>query len=129
MADVSRAITELDTKNSQSTSATQSLPFKDKLVKENLDSTLEFLNSFEKKYLSEIRISYDCIVFETAEGWMAVIDTTDNGDLENAILISEFSKTHEVANIHDYYLISINVHDDGNVLEIVGMCCKFDKLV
>ena len=47
------------------------------------------------------------------------------GDLENALHIGEYTKTQEIKNVDDYLSISINVHDEGNVLEIVGMCCKF----
>ena len=46
------------------------------------------------------------------------------GDLENAVLIGEYNDTHEMKNLDDYLSISINVHDEGNTLEIVGMCCK-----
>lgn len=27
--------------------------------------------------------------------------------------------------IHDYLSVSVNVHDDGDVVEFVGMCCKY----
>lgn len=51
------------------------------------------------------------------------------GDLENAVIIGEYSKTHEVKNIDSYLSVSVNVHDEGNVLEIVGMCCKYMETV
>lgn len=46
------------------------------------------------------------------------------GDLENALHLGEYSKTHEIKNVDDFFSISMNVHDNGDVLEIVGMCCK-----
>lgn len=46
------------------------------------------------------------------------------GNLDKAIILGEYSLTHEVGSIDDFLTISVNVHDDGNVLEIVGICCK-----
>lgn len=91
------------------------------MAKENIDGVTEFLNSYDKKY-SEIKTSFDCILFNSNEGWFAVIDLSESGDLEKALVIREYSKHHEVKNIDEFLSISINVHDDGNVLEIVGMC-------
>jgi tripeptidyl-peptidase II len=45
--------------------------------------------------------------------------------MEKAVVVGEYSKTHEMAKIDEFFSISINVHDNGNALEIVGMCCKF----
>lgn len=39
--------------------------------------------------------------------------------------MGEYSVTHEVASLDGFLTISINVHDEGNVLEIVGICCKY----
>lgn len=47
------------------------------------------------------------------------------GNLDKAIVLGEYSLTHEVASIDGFLTISINVHDEGNVLEIVGVCCKY----
>ena len=51
-----------------------------------------------------------------------MIDLSESGDLENALVIREYSKHHEVKNIDEFLSITVNVHDQGNVLEIVGMC-------
>lgn len=99
------------------------LPWDKKIVKENLDYELEMLNSYEKVY-NDVRISYDCVLMPTENGWLTIIDTTEEGDLAKALHIGEYSKTHETKNVDDFLSISVNVHDDGNVLEIVGMCCK-----
>lgn len=53
---------------------------------------------------------------------------SSQGDLEHALHIGEYSKTHEIQNVNDFLSISMNVHDEGNVLEIVGMCSKFEFL-
>lgn len=94
----------------------------DKIKKENLDCCLEFLNSAEKKY-SELNTVYDCILYSTKDGWVAVIDTTESGNLEDAIVLAEYSVSHDLKSINEYLSVSINVHDDGDVLEIVGLCC------
>lgn len=86
---VTKQIEELDLKNSNN----QNLGLKEKLEKEDLDATLEFLNGYEKKY-SDIKTSYDCVVFESNDGWVAVIDTTET--------VSRFgsSSTPAVRNLH-----------------------------
>lgn len=90
-------------------------------MKENLDGQAEFLNSCDKKF-SDAKTTYDCVLFQSQEGWTAVIDTTETGELEKAVVVREYSKFGDMAKIDDYLSVSINVHDDGNVLEIVGMC-------
>ncbi|XP_058054982.1 tripeptidyl-peptidase 2 isoform X1 [Anopheles bellator] len=112
-----RELTEFDAANPSPTA----LSGKEKLMKENLECTMEFLSACEKKFI-DFKTSYDCVLFPTKEGWMAVIDTTERGDLENAIHVLEYSQSHQMVNLDDYLSISINVHDKGNVLEIVGVC-------
>lgn len=97
------------------------MSFKDKQDKENLDAYQEFLTSCDKKF-TEVKTNFDCILFKTNEGWITVIDTTEIGDLANAVVIREYSKFHEMVKIDDYLSVSMNVHDEGNTLEIVGMC-------
>ncbi|KAH8353988.1 hypothetical protein KR067_007682 [Drosophila pandora] len=117
-ANVSRKIVEFESQNPGEASK---LPWDKKIVKDNLDFELEMLNGYEKMY-NEIKTSYDCVLFPTTEGWLAIIDTTEQGDLEQALRIGEYSVTHETRNVDDFLSISVNVHDEGNVLEIVGMC-------
>jgi len=90
-------------------------------VKENLDALTEFLNSCDKKF-NDLRITFDCVLFQSKDGWVAVIDTSECGELEDAVCVREYSKFHEMAKIDDYLSVSMNVHDEGNTLEIVGMC-------
>lgn len=97
------------------------LSWSKKLVKEDLDNTLEMLNNYEKAY-KDVKTTYDIILYQTADGWQTVIDTTEKGDLENALYIGEYSKTREIKNVDDFLSLSINVHDNGDMLEVVGMC-------
>ncbi|KAH8299436.1 hypothetical protein KR044_001463 [Drosophila immigrans] len=117
-ANASRKIVEFETQNPGDTSK---LPWDKKIVKENLDFELEMLNSYEKLY-NDIKTSYDCVLFPTENGWLTIIDTTEQGQLDEALRIGEFTNTHETKNVNDFLSISVNVHDDGNVLEVVGMC-------
>lgn len=189
LASVQRDIDSFDNKNS----GNNNLSVRDKLKKEDNDNSLEFLNYCEKKY-ADIKTTYDCVLFETNEGWIAVIDLTHTvgilyvswlknriqilnrflvrisisffrnlfdfnwnirkgififilysyyifyfasiikyifliqGDLENALQISEYTKTHDIQSIDDFISVSINVYDNGNMLELVGMCSKWIKL-
>uniref|UniRef100_A0A182NNK7 Tripeptidyl-peptidase 2 n=1 Tax=Anopheles dirus TaxID=7168 RepID=A0A182NNK7_9DIPT len=116
VSEAARELSEFESKN-----PTTGLSGKEKLAKENLESTLEFLNSCDKKF-TDVKTSYDCVLFPTKDGWMAVIDTTEKGDLENGVHVLEYTRSHQVVNLDDYLSVSINVHDDGNVLEVVGVC-------
>lgn len=117
MAAISRKISEFEAQNTDLTK----LSWDKKLIKEDLDNTLELLNNYDKIY-RDIKTTYDCVVYQTANGWQAVVDTSEKGDLENALHLGEYSKTHEIKNVDDFFSISMNVHDNGDVLEIVGMC-------
>lgn len=90
---------------------------------------MEFLNNFDKKY-DDIKVSYDCLLYQINDNdWEICVDITETGDLENALYIHEYSKTHELKNIDEILSISMNVHDNGNLLEIVGMCCKLFYII
>lgn len=136
LADVAREVGTFEAKNQSKFSFTYqtgvskysffvdltNLSFKDKLVKENLDGLADFLNGCDKKF-TDMKTTYDCVLFQGKEcGWITVIDTTENGDLENAVMCHEYSGFQEMAKIDEYLSVSTNVHDDGNTLEIVGMC-------
>ncbi|KRT78345.1 Peptidase, partial [Oryctes borbonicus] len=94
-----------------------------KLLKEDLENTVEMLNNFEKKY-NDLGPVYDCVLFHDGVKWVACVDTTEKGNLSECILLGEYSITHEYAPLTelDRLNYSINVHDDGNVLELVGLC-------
>uniref|UniRef100_A0A336M1F3 Tripeptidyl-peptidase 2 n=1 Tax=Culicoides sonorensis TaxID=179676 RepID=A0A336M1F3_CULSO len=117
VTEVSKQLEEFENKNP----VAANFQLKEKLQKEDLDATVEFLGQQEKK-VNDLKITYDCVLFNSDEGWIAVIDTTECGDLQNGLLIHEYTSYHEMANVDDYLSVSINVHDNGNVLEIVGMC-------
>lgn len=98
----------------------------EKLEKENVDAKLEILNFCDKKFIDPGTV-YDCIMFFDGEVWRCCIDTSDNGDLSKCQLMGEYSKTHDYVTLTslDHLNISMNIHDGGNVLELVGVCCKY----
>ncbi|XP_039278356.1 tripeptidyl-peptidase 2 isoform X2 [Nilaparvata lugens] len=102
---------------------TQTLSREDKLLKEEYEAQVEVLQAFEKKYFDG-GIMYDCVVFHDGEIWRACLDTSLNGDLAACTLLGEYSKTQEYATLSSLDLLnySINVFDDGNLLEVVGFC-------
>lgn len=98
------------------------LSFKDKQDKENLDGYHEFFTTCDKRF-SEVKTAFDCVLFKSPkDGWIVVIDTTETGDLERAIVIREYTRFYDMVKIDDYLSVSINVHNEGDTLEIVAMC-------
>lgn len=95
-------------------------------MKEDRENLVEMLNNFEKKY-NDLGPMYDCVLFHDGTKWVACVDTTEKGNLSECTLLGEYSITHEYAPLTklDMLNYSINVHDGGNVLELVGLCCKF----
>lgn len=51
----------------------QNLPLADKLVKEDIDNTLECLQMFDKQY-TDIKTYYDILLYQTNNGWRCAID-------------------------------------------------------
>ncbi|CAB3241275.1 unnamed protein product [Arctia plantaginis] len=95
----------------------------EKLQKEELEARVEVLQNAEKKY-NDVGPTYDCVLFHDGSVWRACIDTSESGDLSSGPLLGEFSVTQEHAHLTelDQMTVSINVHGDGDTLEVVGMC-------
>lgn len=60
------------------------LSFADKLVKEDIDSTLEYLQMLDKQY-ADVKTFYDILLYQTKNGWKCAIDV--------ALDVSEFGLT------------------------------------
>ncbi|CAG4953707.1 unnamed protein product [Colias eurytheme] len=95
----------------------------DKVMKEELEARVEVLQNAEKKY-NDLGPTYDCVLFHDGTVWRACIDTSETGDLSTGPLLGEYSVTHEHTHLTalDEMTVTINVHDEGNTLEVVGMC-------
>ncbi|XP_024939416.1 tripeptidyl-peptidase 2 isoform X3 [Cephus cinctus] len=117
LAEATRQLQEFETKIPQPSTA------EEKLDKEELEARVEVLANAEKKY-QDVGPTYDCVVFHDGEIWRACIDTSEEGNLESGVFLGEYSITREFASLtqDDQLNITINVHDDGNTLEIVSMC-------
>lgn len=66
-----------------------------KLIKENLDNTLELLNNYEKCY-PDIKTAYDCILYPTENGWQAVIDITEKVRGNKIQVFKTFPKVYKL---------------------------------
>ncbi|XP_022822336.1 tripeptidyl-peptidase 2 isoform X2 [Spodoptera litura] len=95
----------------------------DKIQKEELEARVEVLQTAEKKY-NDVGPTYDCVLFHDGTVWRACIDTSECGDLASGPFLGEYSVTQEHTHLtpFDEMTISINVHDEGQTLEVVGMC-------
>ncbi|CAF4861656.1 unnamed protein product [Pieris macdunnoughi] len=108
---------------SEVVSKNSTLSAEDKLIKEELEAKIEVLQSADKKY-NDLGPTYDCVLFHDGNVWRACIDTSEIGDLSSGPLLGEYSRTHEHTHLTplDEMTVTINVHDEGNTLEVVGMC-------
>ncbi|XP_011256902.1 tripeptidyl-peptidase 2 isoform X2 [Camponotus floridanus] len=117
LAEASRQLQEFESKNPQLST------LEEKLQKEELEARVEILNNIEKKYC-DVGPTYDCVVFHDGNIWRACIDISEEGNLENGVFLGEYSITRDFAPLtqEDQLNVSINVHDEGNTLEIVSLC-------
>ena len=51
----------------------QNLSAADKLVKEDIDGTLEYLQMLDKQY-NDVKTFYDILLYQTNNGWRCAID-------------------------------------------------------
>ncbi|KAK4306052.1 hypothetical protein Pmani_022096 [Petrolisthes manimaculis] len=123
LAEAQRKVQALETSKNGASNTNGNISLLEKLGKEDAEARVTHLNTLEKKY-KDLGPAYDCVVYHDGEVWRACIDTSEKGELESGIHIGEYRLTHEWAPLTavDRYNVSINVHNDGNVLEIVGMC-------
>lgn len=88
---------------------------------------LKICNFYLKKvscYLSFGFIAVYYILF--LNPFRACLDTSEVGELESCHLLGEYTMTRDFVCLSssDKLNYSINVHDEGNTLEVVGVCCK-----
>ncbi|XP_037509766.1 tripeptidyl-peptidase 2 [Rhipicephalus sanguineus] len=119
-AKASRNLQELEA--SQGTNTSQ-LNLEQRLEREEREAQVEVLASLEKKFEDQGPV-YDCVVFHDGATWRAVIDTSQQGDLASCALLGNYSETLQFATLtkEDCLNYAVNIHDEGNLLEIVGNC-------
>jgi len=95
----------------------------EKLAKEDLEMQIEMLISLEKKY-NNAGPCLDCIVFHDGQKWRACLDTTFEGDLSSCQVLGIYRETLDISTLSqsDQLSYSVNIYDEGSLLEIVTMC-------
>ncbi|XP_050313767.1 tripeptidyl-peptidase 2 isoform X2 [Anthonomus grandis grandis] len=112
-----RDLSQLEDKQKKTLNETE------KLLKEDCEAKVEFLNNLDKKYCDNGPV-FDCILYNDGSKWMCCVNVSSENDLSKCPLLGEYSVTHEYLPLTkiDNLNFSFNVHDDGNVLELVGVC-------
>ena len=93
---------------------------------------VELVASLDKKardttvthWLSDCGPVYDCLVWRTTAGtYRAAIDTSETGDLAAGLCLGVFRETQEFGKLSQMCQVnvSVNVWDEGDLLEIVSM--------
>uniref|UniRef100_A0A0A9YF50 Tripeptidyl-peptidase 2 n=2 Tax=Lygus hesperus TaxID=30085 RepID=A0A0A9YF50_LYGHE len=118
LADVSQKLNDLNKAQENK----KNLSRQEKLAKEELEAQLELLNQLEKKFV-DLGPVYDVVLFHDGTIWRACLDTSECGDLGSCSVLGEYDHTQEFASLvkDDFINYSINVHNDGNILEIVSL--------
>jgi len=105
----------------------------EKLAKDNFEAEVEMANNLEKKFkdssvnhwLTDVGPVFDCMVWDSGDGMRAAIDTSECGDLSRGLNLGIFRDTREWGKLSesemDQVNVSVNIHHDGNLLEIVSM--------
>ncbi|MCC9607790.1 S8 family serine peptidase [Blastopirellula sp. JC732] len=67
---------------------------------------------------------YDCVVFFDGKMWRAVLDTDEDGKLDDQKLMTNFRAERQYATFDDEGLLNyaLNIYDDGNILSVVTDC-------
>uniref|UniRef100_A0A0K2T109 Tripeptidyl-peptidase 2 n=1 Tax=Lepeophtheirus salmonis TaxID=72036 RepID=A0A0K2T109_LEPSM len=119
LVSASRKLDEFESENSEPLTGVK------KLEKDNVDAVCEMLNFVDKKYReSDPGPIYDCVLYHDGENWTCIIDTSEKGDLKNGLKLRSFRETGDYGCLTelDKLNVSINVYDEGDVLQIVGVC-------
>ena len=74
-------------------------------------------------WLSDMGPVYDCLVWNTGDGFRAAIDISEEGDLSKALNLGVFRETREYGRLCEMSQVnvSVNIYHGGDLLEIVGM--------
>lgn len=96
---------------------------KQKQERDELNACIEALGMLEKKHC-DCGPVYDCVVFHDGTTWQACVDTSEAGDLASCTLLCNYSQCHRYGTLghSDLLNYTVNIYDDGNLLEIVTTC-------
>ncbi|GAB6021153.1 hypothetical protein CHUAL_003784 [Chamberlinius hualienensis] len=117
LAEVTRKLTRFDSSVSEDSDGVE------KLQKEDTEALSEVFTNLEKKFEDSGPV-FDCVVFHDGNSWRSVVDTTEKGDLHKCKVLGNYKETFEYGtfSVADMMNYSVNIHNDGNLLEIVGTC-------
>ncbi|CAG0888707.1 unnamed protein product [Cyprideis torosa] len=95
---------------------------KQKDNREELEGQLEVLQTLEKNY-QDLGPVFDCVVFNDGKTWLACVDTSEEGDLESCALMASYRERFEFTHFcsESRLNFSVNIYDEGNLLEIVAL--------
>lgn len=65
----------------------QNLSAADKLIKEDIDNSLEYLQLLDKQY-NDVKTFYDILLYQTNNGWRCAIDVALDVSVEYRIIDS-----------------------------------------
>ncbi|XP_014663971.1 PREDICTED: tripeptidyl-peptidase 2-like [Priapulus caudatus] len=118
LADANRKLEAFDTAHEN-----QTLEFADKLQKDDLQAQLDALTQLEKK-LSYGGPVYDCVVFHDGSTYRACVDTSETGDLTSCALLANYREELKFSTLSASGMMnySVNIYNDGNLLEVVTNC-------
>ncbi|XP_060602891.1 tripeptidyl-peptidase 2-like [Ruditapes philippinarum] len=110
----SKALENFDTAHPNPTSQ------EEKQEKDELQAQLDILTDADKKY-NDCGPVYDCVVFYDGDTWRACVDTSEEGNLSQCKLLASYREEHQYGTLStdDMMNYSINIYNDGNILEIV----------
>ncbi|CAF3286943.1 unnamed protein product, partial [Rotaria sp. Silwood2] len=91
-----------------------------KLIREEFQSFVDALKEVEKKY-NDPGPFLDCIVWNDGDKWIACIDTSEQGELDQCKCLTNYIDYHEFATFSaiDMVTYSVQIHNEINILEIV----------
>ena len=95
----------------------------EKKVGEERRMRLEMLREAQKRF-DDPGPLYDCVVYRDGKTWRAIIDTDEDGDLEDEKSLTNYREDREYGTFGDEDLLNfaVNIYDDGNLLSIVTDC-------
>ena len=88
-------------------------------VRDDLQARLDVMQ--DKEWEDDPGPLYDCVVFYDGENYRAVIDVNEDGDLTEAVAMTDYAKERQYSTFGtlDFFNYAINIYDNGNVLSIV----------
>ncbi|CAF4876615.1 unnamed protein product [Rotaria sp. Silwood1] len=89
-------------------------------MREEFQSFVDALKEVEKKY-NDPGAFLDCIVWNDGDTWIACIDTSEQGELDQCKCLTNYIDSHEFATFSaiDMVTYSVQIHHEINILEIV----------